>query len=485
VQRLVVVAPVLAILLMMFSAAFIPALVWSYVAGDGMLLAFAGSALGTLATGLVVWLATRRSRRELQPRDGALLVVLGWLLVTAASMPPLIVACPQLSIAQVFMETMSGITTTGATVISGLDALSPSVNLWRHTLQWIGGLGIIVMVVAVLPFLGVGGMQLFRAETPGPMKEGKLTPRITQTAKYMWLGYVLLTLLCGLALWAAGMPAFDALCHALSTVSLGGFSTRDASIAAFDSIRIELVLMLFMVLSTFNFATHFLALRERSARAYWRDLEASSSVTLIVLSALGVSLLLWWEQAYEVPMEALRFGVFNTISVATSTGFMTQDYSLWPVFAPLWMMFLACVACSAGSTGGGIKMVRALILVKQAGRELRRLIHPHAVMPLTINGNMVENRVIFAVLGFMLLWGATQLVLTFVLLFTGIDFISAFSAVVASVNNLGPALGRFGPAENFASLTDFQAVVLSLAMLAGRLELLSFFAVLMPTFWRR
>ncbi len=470
---------------MLFSAAFIPALAWSIFASDGMHAVFAGSALACLTVGFVLWLATRRRRRELQPRDGALLVVLGWLTVALVSMPPLVVACPQLSLAQVFMEVMSGLTTTGATVLTGLDELAESVNLWRHTLQWFGGMGIIVMVVAVLPLLGVGGMQLFRAETPGPMKEGKLTPRITQTAKYMWIGYVLLTVLCGVALWAAGMPVFDAICHALSTVSLGGFSTRDASIGAFDSLLIEMVLMCFMVLSTINFATHFLALRERSASAYLRDLEASASVTVILLSALLVSGLLAWQQTYDDPLEALRHGMFNTISVASSTGFMTEDYSLWPVFAPLWMMFLACVASSAGSTGGGIKMVRALILVKQAGRELRRLIHPQAVMPLTINGSTVENRVIFAVLGFMLLWGATQLALTFVLLFTGVDFISALTAVVASVNNLGPALGRFGPAENFGSLTDFQALLLSFAMLAGRLELLSFFAVLTPAFWRR
>jgi trk system potassium uptake protein TrkH len=341
------------------------------------------------------------------------------------------------------------------------------------------------MVVAVLPLLGVGGMQLFRAETPGPMKEGKLTPRITQTAKFMWAGYVLLTLLCGLALWAAGMTPFDAVCHALSTVSLGGFSTRDASIGAFDSLRIELVLAVFMVLSTINFGTHFLALRSRSPSAYLRDLEASSSVLLILVSAAGITALLVWEQVFESVTEALRHGVFNTISVATSTGFMTRDYAQWPMFAPLWMIFLACIASSAGSTGGGIKMVRALILLKQAGRELKRLVHPRAVFPLSINGNPVDERVIYSVFGFMLLWGATQLILTFVMVLTGVDFDSALSAVVASVNNLGPALGRFGPAENFSSLTDFQAVLLAIAMLAGRLELLTFFAVLTPAFWRR
>jgi len=470
---------------MMYSLAFLPALAWSLSATDGIHWVFAVSAAGCFAAGLLMWLATRNNRREVQPRDGALLVVFGWLLVTAASMPPLLVTLPQLSVAKVFMETMSGLTTTGATVISGLDTLPQSVNLWRHTLQWFGGMGIIVMVVAVLPLLGVGGMQLFRAETPGPMKEGKLTPRITQTAKYMWAGYVSLTVLCGLALWLAGMAPFDALCHALSTVSLGGFSTRDASIGAFDSLRIEAVLSVFMVLSTINFGTHFLALRSRSPGVYLRDLEASSSVLLILVSAVGITALLMWEQVFDTFAQALRHGVFNTISVATSTGFMTRDYAQWPLFAPLWMVFLACVASSAGSTGGGIKMVRAIILLKQAGRELKRLVHPHAVIPLSINGNSVEERVIYSVFGFMLLWGVTQVVLTFVMVLTGIDFDSALSAVVASVNNLGPALGRFGPAENFSSLTDFQAVLLALAMLAGRLELLTFFAVLTPAFWRR
>jgi trk system potassium uptake protein TrkH len=485
VLRLLVVAPVLGSLLMMFSAAFLPALAWSIAVGDGMHLVFAATAVGCFAAGLVVWWATRGSRREVQPRDGALLVVSGWLLVALASMPPLIVASPGLSLAKVFMEAMSGLTTTGSTVLSGLDDLPQSVNLWRHTLQWFGGMGIIVMVVAVLPLLGVGGMQLFRAETPGPMKEGKLTPRITQTAKYMWAGYVSLTVLCGVALWGAGMSPFDALCHALSTVSLGGFSTRDASIGAFDSLRIELVLAVFMLLSTINFATHFLALRSRSPAAYLRDLEASSSVLLILASAVGMTALLAWEQVFDTLAEALRHGVFNTISVATSTGFMTQDYSKWPVFAPLWMIFLACVASSAGSTGGGIKMVRALILLKQAARELKRLVHPHAVFPLSINGSRVDERVVYSVFGFMLLWGVTQVVLTFVLLLSGMDFDSAFSSVVAAVNNLGPALGRFGPAENFSTLTDFQALLLATAMLAGRLELLTFFAVLTPAFWRR
>ena len=470
---------------MLFAGVFVIPLGWSLVVADGMHWLFALSGAGCLIAGLVLWGSTRSFGRELQPRDGALLVVLGWLAVSLAAVPPLWVACPQLSLAQAFFESVSALTTTGSTVLSGLDALPQSVNLWRHLLQWFGGMGIIVLVVAVLPLLGVGGMQLFRAETPGPMKEGKLTPRITQTAKYLWLTYLLITLACGLSLWLAGMPVFEAVCHALSTVSLGGFSTRDASIGGFDSLRIELVLMVFMTLSTINFATHFVAFRERSLRVYVRDIEASSSVLLILLSAAGLSVLLGLGAEFESWQQAIRHGFFNTVSVATSTGFVTRDYSSWPVFAPLWMLLLACIASSAGSTGGGIKMVRAIILLKQARRELERLIHPRAVIPLSINGNQVHNRVIFAVLGFMLLWGATQLLLTFVLLLTGVDFISAFSAVVASVNNLGPALGSFGPSANFSSLNDFQALLLAVAMLAGRLELLTFFAVLMPAFWRR
>jgi trk system potassium uptake protein TrkH len=328
-------------------------------------------------------------------------------------------------------------------------------------------------------------MQLFKAEMPGPMKERKLTPRITQTAKALWLIYIGLTAACILALRWVGLDWFEAVCHAFSALALGGFSTRDASIQGFQSQAVEAVLSGFMLVAVLNFSTHVLALRERSLRVYLHDIETRSVLGLILASAFALAAYLYMTGQYPSFGESLRHAAFNTISLSTSTGYMSQDYASWPVFAPLWMLFLACVGSSAGSTGGGIKMVRTLVLVKQTRRELNRLVHPRAIAPLTINGHLVENRTIFAVLGYMLLWGATHIVLTFVMLATGLDFMSAFSVVVAAVNNLGPALGDFGPTGNYAPLSDFQTWLLAIAMVAGRLELLTFFVVLMPAFWRR
>lgn len=484
-NRLLVIGHVLGGLLGLFSLTFVLPVIWSLVVGDGMHPVFIASAAACLGAGLTLLLSTRRYRRELQARDGALLVVLAWFIMTLAAMPPFLVARPDLSVAKAFFEVMAGLTTTGATVLDGLESLPPSLNLWRHALQWYGGMGIIVLAVAVLPLLGVGGMQLFKAETPGPMKEGKLTPRITQTAKGLWLIYVALTVGCMLALKWAGMDWFEAVCHAFSAIALGGFSTRDASIGAFDSVVIEAILGVFMLAAVINFATHFVALRARSVRVYTRNLETVATLAVILGGGLLIAAFLYISGTFTDFSLALRHALFNTISVASSTGYASQDFGLWPPFAAFALLFLSCVSASAGSTGGGIKMVRAIVLVKQASRELARLLHPRAVMPLTISGQVVENRVIFAILGFMLLWGITQVLLTFVLMFSGIDVVSAFSVAVAMVNNLGPALGEFGPSSNYAALSDFQATLLAVAMLAGRLELLTFFALLTPAFWRR
>jgi trk system potassium uptake protein TrkH len=484
-NRLPVIARVLGGMLMVFAATFALPLGWSLAVGDGSHATFLVSGFGCLAGGLLLWLATRRNQRELEPRDGALLVVLGWLTMSLAGAVPFLLELPGMSFTDACFEAMAALTTTGATVISGIDQLPPSVNLWRHAMQWYGGMGIIVMAVAILPMLGVGGMQLFKAEMPGPMKERKLTPRITQTAKALWLIYIGLTVACIGALRWAGLDWFDAVCHGCSAMALGGFSTRDANVASFDSAAVEAVLSVFMLVAVMNFATHFVAFRERSLRVYLHDVEVRSVLALLLGSAAGVALYLYAAGSYQTLAESLRHAVFNTVSLGTSAGYTSADYSTWPAFVPLWLLFLACVGSSAGSTGGGIKMIRTVVLLKQARRELNRLVHPRAVAPLTINGNVVENPVIFAVLGYMLLWGATQIVLTFVMLATGLDFVSAFSVVVAAVNNLGPALGVIGPSGNYAVLSDFQTWLLAFAMVAGRLELLTFFAVLMPAFWRR
>src|SRR5574340_301167 len=398
---------------------------------------------------------------------------------------PLLMMLPNLSFTDAYFETMSGMTTTGATVLTGLDSLPPAINVWRHELIWLGGLGIIVLAVAVLPLLGIGGRQLFKAETPGPMKDTALTPRIADTARNLWVVYVTITLTCIAALKLAGMNWLDAVCHAFSAMGLGGFSTHDASIGYFDSPLIEFVLIVFMLLAVINFATHFLAWRAKSLRVYLHDAEAVASLGLILGSCLGIALFLWWQGVYDNFWTALRHASFNLVSIATSSGYTSGDYAQWPIFAPLWMMFLTAIASSSGSTGGGIKMIRTLVLFKQAGREFLKLLHPAAVSPLKIGGHVVPNNIVFAVLGFIALYFMTIATLTFVLLISGMDFISAFTAVLASVNNCGPGLGTVGPASNYQGLTDFQTWVCTFGMLVGRLEIFTVLILFTPHFWRR
>jgi trk system potassium uptake protein TrkH len=484
-QRVLAIAHVLGGMLMVMAATYLLPIGWSIATGDGTADSFIEAAIGTVAAGLALWAPTRRWRRELQTRDGCLLVVLTWVLMASAAMVPLLLELPGITVTDAFFESMSALTTTGATVLTGLDALPQSINLWRHALQWFGGMGIIVLAIAVLPLLGVGGMTLFKAEMPGPMKENKLTPRITQTAKYLWLIYVSLTALCIVALKLAGMSWFDAVCHGFSALALGGFSTRDDSIAGFDSPAIETVLVVFMLVAVINFTTHFLALRSRSLEPYARDVEARWVWMSVFGAMVLVGTFLWWSGTYPDPYEAMRIAIFKTVSMATSSGYTGADYEQWPPFAGMTLLLLGGLCSSSGSTGGGIKMARTLVLFKQASRELLRMSHPRAVRPLLLNGLRVGDNVVFAVLGFMLLYGATLIGVTMVLLATGLDPTSAFGGAFACLNNIGPALGVLGPSRNYAALTDFQTWVCTFAMLAGRLELLTVFALLTPTFWRR
>ena len=346
-------------------------------------------------------------------------------------------------------------------------------------------MGIIVLAVAILPFLGVGGMQLMRAEVPGPIKDNRLTARIGDTAALLWVIYVSLTAACILALRIAGMDWFDAVCNAFSTLSLAGFSTRDASIGAWNSPAIELVIIVFMVLAAINFATHYTVWRHRSLRPIWRDAEARGVLGVLLLSSVFCAAYLWFSDVYASYWTALRYVSFNLVSIATDCGFASQDYDKWPPFVPLWMLFLSCVSVSSGSTGGGIKMIRTLILVRQSSREVSRLIHPTMAAPVTIGGSQIPNSVVFAVLGFIFLYSMSIIGMTFLLIFGGLDFISAFTAVIACINNAGPGLGVVGPATNYGVLTDYEIRVLSFTMLLGRLEVFSLLILFTPQFWRR
>jgi trk system potassium uptake protein TrkH len=407
-----------------------------------------------------------------------------WLAMPAVATLPLLLVIDGLSFTDAYFETMSGLTTTGATVLTGLEFLPPAINIWRHELNWLGGMGIIVLAVAILPLLGIGGRQLFKAETPGPMKDTALTPRITETARNLWLVYLGITVACIMSLRVAGMNWLDAICHAFAAMGLGGFSTYDASVGHFDSPVIEAVLIVFMLIAAMNFATHFIAWRGKSLRPYLHDTEGLMTLGVTLASCVGIGVFLYWQGTYPSFWSALRHASFNLVSLATDCGFASVDFSVWPIFAPIWMLFLSCVVASSGSTGGGIKMVRTMILFKQAGREFQKLIHPAAVNPMKIGGGVIENTVVFSVLGFIFLYFMSIVTLTFSLLISGLDFISSFSAVIACINNAGPGLGVVGPASNYGVLSDFQTWVCTAAMLVGRLEIFTVLILFTPQFWR-
>jgi trk system potassium uptake protein len=479
------VAHVLGLLLVSFAATYLLPAGCSLLTGDGLWPVFLLTGAITAACGAVLALATRGFRRELKARDGFLLVSLGWLFLPAAAALPLLMCIPGLSFTSAFFEAMSGLTTTGSTVLTGVDALPPSLNLWRHALEWIGGLGVIVMALAVLPLLGVGGMQVHKGVAPGSVKDERLAPRITRTARSLWIVYAALTVAGIVALKACGMNWLDAICHAFSAISLGGFSTHDRSIAWFDSAGIEFVLMVMMVIASLNFARHFVALRRLSLETYKADPECRAILVLLSASVLGVAALLWWHGVYPGFFESLRASAFNVISQATTSGLTTRDYQAWPVFAPYWMIFLSCILCSTGSAGGGIKMFRALLLARQTGREMKVLIHPAAIAPVRIGGRTIPDNVGHAVLAFMFLYFAIIALLTFAQLLTGLDFDAAFGVVVAAINNTAHGLGAPGTVHNLSSLSPLQIWILTAGMLLGRVEIFSVVVLLRPAYWRK
>jgi trk system potassium uptake protein len=480
--------PVFAVLggvLMLFALTMLVPLAFAWIGGDAALYAYDQSILITLAVGALLFFGCRRPRRELQPRDGFLLVTIVWTVLPAFGTLPLMFALPGLSFTDAYFEAVSGLTTTGATVLTGLEKMPLSINVWRCFMVLIGGMGIIVLAVAILPLLGVGGSQIFKAETPGPMKDEKLTPRIAETARGLWVVYFAIATACFFAYRVAGMGWADAFMHMCSTMGLGGFSSYDASFGQFKSPAIEGVAIFFMLLAGVNFALYFLVWRRRSFKPLLHDLEARLFLALMVGSVLLIALFLLAHGVYPTFGESLRHAAFNVVSIATTTGFASVDYAQWPIFAPIFMLFLCGFATSAGSTGGGIKLIRSLLLLKQARRELTRIVHPRAVAPVTLRGQVVDPQVLFSVLAFMLIYGGVIITATMLLLLSGLDVISAFTAVVACINNTGPGLGEVGPANNFQGLSDFQTWVCSITMLLGRLELLSVLVLFTPGFWRK
>lgn len=476
---------VLGMIIGVFGLSMLLPLAVSEWSGDAAQRAYDEAVLITLFSGASLWLAGRYWKRELKARDGILLVVLTWVLTPMFAALPLLIHFPALTFTDAYFETMSGLTTTGATVLTGLDEMPASINIWRAQLHWLGGLGVIVLVVAVLPLLGVGGRQLYKAETPGPMKDDKLTPRMAETAKGLWRVYILLTLLCIGLYWIFGMTPTDAVVHAFSVMGLGGFSSHDASFGYFNSLPLELITEVFALLAGLNFAMHFMALRARSLTPYRVDPEIRWFFGYVLGSCLLLGLLLWRAGVYLSFSDALRDASFSVISMATTLGLATADFGAWPFFAGLWLLFLCSFSTSAGSTGGGIKMLRAVLLYKQVYRELLRVLHPRAEVTIRLGEQVVPDKVIYAVLVFFFVYVASIVALSFVLSFSGLDVVTAFSATVACINNTGPGLGQVGPSTTYAVLTDFQTWVCTFAMLLGRLELFTLLVTLTPAFWRK
>jgi trk system potassium uptake protein TrkH len=484
--------PVLAILgrvIAAFAAIVLAALLLSWSIDDGAWRAYPPAAGAAFVGGLALWAATRRHQRELQRRDAVLLVSLVWTALPLFASLPLWFYFKQvgspISITDAYFEAVSALTTTGATVLTGLDQLPASINLWRCFLQWLGGMGILVLMVAILPLLGVGGSQLFKAESAGPMKETKLTPRIAETAKGLWTVYCGLSVLCVLAYWLGGMTWTDAWAHMFATLSLGGMSTHDASFGYFRSPLLEWICIAFMLMASCSFALYFVGLRQRSLRHVLSDSELRGTLITLVVASLVVGAFLYVKGTYPSLQAAMQVAFFNTVSIGSTTGFATADFSLWPAFAPMLMILLSGVATSAGSTGAGIKMARAIILVKHAGAELVRVMHPSVVRPVVLHGTIASPALINSILAFMLMYGGAVGALTMALIASGLDSVTAFSAVMACINNMGPGLNEIGPAGNFIPLNDLQTWICSFTMVLGRLEVMTLLVLFTPQFWQR
>jgi len=478
-----VVQRILGLLLMMFSLTMLPPIAFSLYYNDHSWLPFVEGFGLTLAAGVLIWLPVHRSRKDLRLRDGFLVVAAFWTVLGTFGAAPLYFADGlSLSFTDAVFESMSGLTTTGATILTGLDTLPVSILYYRQQLQWLGGMGIIVLAVAVLPMLGVGGMQLYRAETPGPVKDTKLTPRITETAKALWYVYAAFTVACMVGYRLAGMGWFDALCHAFSTVAIGGFSTHDASIGYFDSALVDSVAIVFMFIAGINFSLHFFAWRYVSIKHYAKDPEFRAYSAMLITVSVLVVFTLYQFRGFSDPGQTFINGVFQAVSISTTTGFTTENFSLWPAALPVLLIFASFIGGCAGSTAGGIKVIRWLLIYKQGAREVARLVHPNAEIPVKLGSAAIQPRVVDAVWGFFSVYVVAFSVMLLAMMSTGLDQVTAFSAVAASLNNLGPGLGDV--ASGFMSLSDTAKWISVVGMLLGRLEIFTLLVLITPMFWR-
>ena len=470
------------LLLMVFSLTQLPPIIVDSIYQQQETASFLAAFALTLISGLLLYLPFRNSTKDFRIREGVLVVVSFWFVLSLfATTPFLLSESLRMTFSDAFFESMSGLTTTGATVLSGLDDLPRAVLYYRQQLQWLGGMGIIVLAVAILPMLGVGGMELYHAESSGISKD-RLTPKLTQTAKALWKIYLSFTLTCALAYYWAGMGVFDAIGHSYSTVAIGGFSTHDLSIGYFDSVAIESVAIVFMFLAGINFSLHFFVWRKKNILAFFEDSEFKTYLFLLGFMAFIIAGYLWNSGYYQTVEGALRYGVFQSISMATTTGFTSANFSTWPFMLPVLLIFASFVGACAGSTGGGIKVVRVLLMFKLAMKEIKKFIHPNAQINIKLNHRSVAESTLISVWGFFSLYVIAFVFIMIALMFTGMDQVTSFSATAASINNLGPGLGNV--AENYGSISESAKWILSFSMLLGRLEILTLMALLHKAFWR-
>ena len=466
------------ILLMLFSLSFIVPISISLLYSDSSLNTFLITFLLVLSVGFVFWFTSKNHKQELSSNDGFIIITLFWLVLAIAGSLPFYLS--GMSVVDSFFESMSGITTTGATVITNIDGLDKSLLMYRQLLQWMGGMGLIVLAIAVMPILGIGGGQIYKTEIPGAMSDQKLTPRITETAKALWTIYFGLTVLCALMYWIAGMNGFDAIAHSLSTVSIGGFSTHDDSIGHFNNFGIELVCIIFMIISASSFALHYGAIFRGRALRYFYDPEFRFFISIILLVFAASSLILFFNPGSS---ESQRSVLFQAVSIVSTTGFTTTDYSLWPSVIGFLLLIGAFIGGCSGSVGGGIKSWRILIMLNHAHKQLIKIIHPRAVVSVKIGSKVVDGSVAESVWGFFSIYVISFMLLLFALLATGLDFTSAFSAIGACLNNLGPGLGEVS--ANYSSVTSAGKGILAFGMILGRLEIFTVLVLFMPMFWRR
>lgn len=480
-----VIQRILGQLLMVFSITMLPPmLVGLYYGESDAFNSFGEAFIATLVTGFLIWIPYRKNQGDMRLRDGFIVVVMFWtVLGIFGALPFLLSDAVSISLIDSLFESISGLTTTGATVLSQLDSLPRSILFYRQQLQWLGGMGIIVLAVAILPMLGIGGMQLYRAETPGPVKDSKLTPRITETAKALWYIYLSLTILCAVAYWAAGMNVFDAVSHSFSTIAIGGFSTHDLNMEYFNSAKIEWVAVLFMLIAGANFGLHFTVWRNRSLLYYWRDAEFKMYASILLFVSVITFCVLYVHQVNPDYFSLITKSVFQVVSLGTTTGFTSTQFSVWPTLLPVLLIIISFIGGCAGSTGGGMKVIRILLLFKQGAREIMRLIHPNAQFAVKLGKKPVDNRIIEAVWGFLSAYIAVFVLMLLLLMASGLDQITAFSAVAATLNNLGPGLGEV--AQNYAAINPFSKVVLCIGMLLGRLEIFTLLVIFTPVFWQR